>query len=427
MTSAITIGRFGLDIDTLSLSAWVDSGDQVQVSGVNWALGVDEGRAIRQQVLGLASTPNDPVYVSSTDDPHRNGFYRVTATDVTSEALLISDGQLSWNATLVRPLNFSALRPELLLSGTNRSGKPGGITAVHWVGFPIGYGWGQGSGTPSVGGRGPTPDGTTVFLASGSALSPRNNIRMTGSPDLHYVGACVVKMNGFAVIGRQTLRAADDWSMSNGFVTITPGVSASAIFAMQVQNPDGIGGAPTVTYEVEIGRFVSSTWTAGTDRTVTSLQVLRDSVEETVIRISGVVNLDGSGAPRNSFAMDLSLRRGALGVDVHYEFIEADNYGIGFVTPAAGGYSVITGATTGLFGTNNDADGMRPVLVYPGPGFFSFDDDLTNGRAYMSVFPYNAAEFFIGASNESATGSTARNLQDAYYSTVRATQRMVAP
>lgn len=427
MTSAITIDRMGLDIVTPSLSTWEDDGNTVTIEGINWALGVAEGRALRQQILGLASDPTLPRLLTSADDPHRDGYYRVLGATVTSEALLLDEGHISWSMTLERPLNFAGLRPVLLMSGTDRSSKPVGITAKHWVAIPEGYGWGAASGSLASQ-AGYLVDGTLVQTITGSALDPRNRILLTGDPAYHFVAAATTKIDGYPVIGRQTARNPADWELSNGFVTITPGVSDSAIFTMTVQNPNGTQPAPTESYEIELGRYVAATWTPGTDRTVTSVQVMRETVEEQVVRFSGIVNLDGSSVARNAYSVDLSLRRGALGVDLTFAFVEGDYYGLGWVTADAGGYTTISAENTGFYQTVADADGMSPVIVHPPSGFIgAWTRDLTNGRCYFTGAEFATATFFIGAANQSLANFDAADLQSAYFSTVRARQRMVAP
>lgn len=424
--SGITIGRMGLDIEVPGLTAagWVDDGDTVTVTATNWALGLEEGRVLRQQILGLSSS-SEPHYLTSEDDSERDGWYRVLSANIISEPLWKTDGHLSWTATLARPLNYAALRPEILLSGTERTSAP--VTPVHWVGIPEGYGWGFQEGTPTLGDR-YLLDGTQVTVASGADLADRNTVRMTGPPEIYFSAACVFKVDGYPTIGRQTYRNPADWELSNGFVTITPGVSDSALFTIQVQDPGGGGAvAPTLSYELELGINPSGTWIPGTDQTIHSVQVLRDTVEEVVIRISGLCNLSGASIPRNAFSLDLSLRRGALGVDMTPTFVEADEYGFGWVTTVAS--SNISASNVGIRKTSADADGMYPMIVHPAAGFVgAWDRDLTNGRIWLDTVPWaGGASFFVGMSEESLSASTALNLQAAYFSTVRGRQRMVSP
>lgn len=426
MASQITIGRFGLDVDTTEIDTWDISSDRVRIRGELFCTSVAEALAARQQLAGLTES-SDPVPVQWTDDTSQNGFYRVLDTSVETSEMTLTEGHLKWSATLERPPGFSSMRPEILLSGTDRASKPVGITARHWVGIPSGYGFGPSSGTPSVSARYLVGGSPHVVYAYGSPLTPRNNFRMSGPLSAFYTGACTTKMGDplYTVIGRQYAQSVEDWMMSNEFVTITPGASTEAIFSIQVQNPaGGASVAPTLTYELELGRYVGGAWTDSTDHTVTSVQLLRETVEEQVLRISGLVNLDSAAFTRNIFVVDLSLRRGALGVDLVYRFSQADKYGLGWVSAVAS--STISAENTGFYKTSTDADGMSPTIIHPPSGFLgAFTRDLTNGRCYFTGTDYTTAPFWVGLSYESGAETDAATLQDEYFSTVRATQRVV--
>jgi len=427
MTSAITIGRFGLDIETTEIDTWDMDGNRVRVAGEIFATDVASALAARQQVLGLAESTY-PVPVTWADDRTQDGYYRVMSTSVPTGELTLSNGLLPWSAILERPRGFSSMRPEILVSGTDRASKPVGITASHWVGVPSGYGIGAASGTPSLDARYLVGGSPHVVYAYGSVLAPRNNLQLNGPMSAFYTGACTTKMGDplYTVIGRQYAQSVEDWAMTNGLVTVSPGTSTEAIFSIQVQNP--VGGAsvpPTLTYEIELGRFVGGTWTDSTNHTVTSVQLLRETVDEQVLRISGVVNMDSSTFTRNVFIVDLSLRRGALGVDLMYRFSQADKYGLGWVSAVAS--STISAENTGFYKTSADADGMSPTIIHPPSGFIgAFTRDLTNGRCYFTGAGYKAASFWVGLAYNSAASSDAATLQDEYFSTVRTTQRVVA-
>lgn len=430
MTSGITIGRFGLDIELPGLMTWNDAGTTVQVSATNWTLGVDEGRAIRQQLLGLASTPGTLVPVTSTDDPHRDGYYRVLDVSITSEALLVLCGHISWTATLERPTLNTAMRPELTVAGTTRTGKPAGITASHWVAVPEGYGWGQQAGTLASVDTRYLADGSYLSILYGAGLIDARTILLAGPVSAHYVGACRVEMDGFTVIGKHSAHDPANFLATNGLVTITPATSPTALFSMQVQNPaSGPQPAPTQTYEIELGAWISSAWVPSTDMTIHSVSTILESVERTVLRFAGIVNLTGASVPRNTFTVDLSFRRGDLGVDLSFRFVEPNYYGLGFVTPITGGYHTITGSNNcGFRADSPDPDGVSPVIIHQATTILgSYTDDLTNGRTYYSVFGYYANDFWVGASLESAAQSDAATLQDAYFSTLRERQLVVAP
>jgi len=421
MPSQITIGRFGSEFDVSEIDTWDLSQDRIRVAGELFGLTVAEAKAARQQIAGLAES-DEPVPVTWLDDSSQDGYYRVVSTSVDTTELTLTNGHLVWSATLERPVGFSSLRPSLLLSGTSRVGKPVAITAKHRVVVTEGFGVGAYSGVPTE---------TSVFLFGDvpllvmdlAAFAPRNSIRMIGPSSLHYIGAATTKMGGFTVIGRQYAQTVEDWSITNGFVTVTPGTSASAIFSIKVQNPAGSAKpAPTLTYEIEFGRFAAATWTASTVHTVTSVQVLHETVELQVVRLSGTINLGGTGA--NSFTCDLSLRRGALGVDVIFQFSKADKYGIGWVSTIAS--TTISAANTGFYKTAADADGMSPFIVHPPSGFLGgFTRDLAAGRCYFTGFDYATAPFFVGLSEQSGAVTDAADMQDLYFSTVREVQRMV--
>lgn len=424
--SAITIGRMGLDITTPSLSSWQDNGDSVTIGAMNWTPGLEDGRALRQQLLGLATMPGVLVPLTSTDDPARDGFYAVQMVDMTSEALWKVQGHLSWQATLLRPPGFASMRPELTMSGGNRVTKPAGITALHWFGVPEGYAFGVDSGAqPGIRDRF-LFDGTLMAIATGSSLIPRNTARLLGPMTNHYVGACTIRMGDplRTVIGRQVAANVDAWEMSNGFVTVTPGTSASAIFTISVRGVNA-GDVATVDHEIELGVDGPGFWSPTTDHTITSVSVTTDTVEETAIRISGRCNLRSASFPRNAFTVDLVLRRGALGVDMHMEFVEADTYGIGWV-PAVPS-TVIDVNATGFYATTPNADGMSPTIIHPADSIVGpWTEDLAVGRVFFPTFDINTADFWVGCADQATAASDAADLEAEYFSTLRARQRMVA-
>jgi len=419
MTSHITIGRVGLDIDLPSLTTWEDAGNSAAIGAKNWALGLDEGVALRKQLLGLAETPEDLVFVSSLDDPARNGWYRVAAgsVSVTTEALFKSTGHLSWSAALTRPRGSSALRPEATTSASVRSG--GGVfagIAENWAVVPSGYVTDHPLSTPTAVGIRYSRSGETMNVIE----TPGRRFTLTGPDDLIYQNAALIRAGDplFVQVGRSN--SQEPWEVSNGITTVTPPSSAAGLFRVAITDPAGVTGG-TQTYEVELGRF-SGSWALATNVDWQSWSVTRNAIEQVSIRLLGIVAI--SSTPYSA-TLDLLLSRGDRGITALFRSSGSLRWGAAWSSPIIS--SLVGSATSNnaMEADTPDADSNSPVLCGHDPNDGNSTMDLTNSRVYINS-SRKGLDVFAGASS-AGTPDAANAILGQFFTPLDVRQRMVAP
>lgn len=371
MTGRITIGRFGLDLDTTEIDTWNVSDGRVQVSGECFFSTVAEGLAARQQVAGLVEYP-DPVYVSWADDSTQDGFYRVVAATANTGDLTLVTGNLPWSVTLERSRGYAGLQPEIAISAITRAVAP--VLAGYYqyaVCTPTAYAK-KYSSTPTV---------TTRTILGGATLDHAANgvgsrAVLTGTPDLLYVGAVKIRMGDplYTVIGRQNENLPDDWELSNGITTVTPPTGTAGLF--KIQTVTSAGAAATVTYEVNLGSIITGTFTDVTAITRDTVVVVRESIESCAIRIAGRVT---AASTLYTYTLDLILNRGDRGVVAVFESSGSRQWGAAWSTTIA---STLLASLDGALQANSaDADSNKPVLAIVANA--TNTDDAANGKVWI--------------------------------------------
>lgn len=414
MGSQITIGRFGLDIETTEIDTWDMGGDRVQVSGEIYCQSVAEALAARQQILGLADNPDEPlVPVEWVEDSSLTGMYEVVASSVDTAQMTLVNGVLPWSVTLRRPRGSASMILEQILSGAGRDGYFGVLTPRYWdaVFSATSYGWKSSTGSPTTatGSRnGYTPAGVVPFeIIEHSSLADAT-VTSYAIPEVLYVGAVRLRMGStlYTQVGRQVANTKDDWEIDNGFVKVSSPTNSGDLCEIQFY-PDSGTDLPTVTYTLVAGTY-SGSW-SDIFFTPNVITCTRNAVEEVSIRLRGLADP----------SVDITVRRGDRGAI--FTFRGASNtYGIGFDTTTA--CTTIDASNKGIYANAADADTNIPILVGSG----TVTRDTTNGRVRRTSadtsFQAYAGYTYTGAS----APDTAVWLQEAFYAAMGETVRPVS-
>lgn len=416
MTGRITIGRFGLDLDTTEIDTWDLSGGRVQVSGEHYFATVAEALAARQQVNGLSEYP-DPVYVSWADDSTQDGFYRVLSSSVPTGEMTLVTGLLPWSVTLERSAGYAGLRPELNCTSRIRSAVA--FLAGYYepqIASPTSYAKDYGTATPTVVTR-TILGGASMDLADYTAAASRPVL--AGTPDLTYVGAAKIRMGTtlYTVIGRQTQNLPANWELSNSITTITPPTATAGLF--KIQTVTSAGAAASVTYELKLGSYTGGAFTDVTAITRDSVVVTRESIEACSVRITGRVT---AASTLYTYTLDLLLGRGDRGITASFTSSGSRQWGVAWTTTVA---STLLASLDGALEANSaDGDSNKAVLaIHPDTG--TSTDDAANGKLWMDTAQKTLTAF--ASSSCSGTANSAAFVVGNFFGPVDVRQKMVHP
>ena len=401
MTSQIEIGRFGSDIETSEIDVWDMGGDRVQVSGDVWCDSVAEAFAARQQILGLADNPDEPlVPVSWVEDASLDGMYEVVASSVNTEQMTLLNGVLPWSVTLRRPRGSASMISEQILSGAARDGYFGVLTPRYWTAAQAAYTWSSSTGSPTVatGSRKSySPAGVTQFdIIEHSSLADATVTSLT-SPGAFYAGAVRLRMGDtlYTQVGRQVANKYAGWEIDNGLVKVTGVTVASGNLCTIEFYPSSGSAAPTVVYTLNLG-YYSGSWS---DLAINAQAITctRNSPEEVSIRMRGQATVD------------ISVRRGDRGATLTVRGGASRAWGVGFDTTTA--CTTIDANNKGVYVTTADADANKPIIV----GSNTVTRDTTNGRVYRTSAA-TSWQAYIGTTYTGASApDTAVWQQEAWY------------
>jgi hypothetical protein len=401
MTSQIEIGRFGSDIETSEIDVWDMGGDRVQVSGDVWCDSVAEAFAARQQILGLADNPDEPlVPVSWVEDASLDGIYEVVASSVNTEQMTLLNGVLPWSVTLRRPRGSASMISEQILSGAGRDGYFGVLTPRYWTATQGSYAWASRTGSPTVatGSRNSySPAGVTPFDVLEHSSLADATVTSFAVPAAFYAGAVRLRMGDplYTQIGRQTANESHDWEIDNGLIKISSPADSSDLCDVKFYPSSG-SAAPTVTYTLDLAHY-SGGWTVLTPPTQ-GVTCTRNGIEEASLRFRGT----------NAITLDISVRRGDRGATFTMRG-GSRNWGIGFDTTTA--CTVIDANNKGVYVTTADADANKPILV----GSNTVTRDLTEGRIYRTSAATSWQAYIGTTYTGAAAPDTAVWQQEAWY------------
>lgn len=416
--SVVTIDRFGTDPAGDSPTTWVNEGDEVSLSGDNWMPGVAKGKALRQQILGLASEPSKYRAVTVDDDPSQDGYYQVLESTVTSEALLVSDGHLSWTMRLRRaPSGFAYPVVQCRTLGYHRAGFPSGMFFQPWHAVPSswkGYDWGD---TAPV-----TPYTRTLFGGDTMAVYIDNAfddafVRAGAAPADYLTGAVKLTCNGYPVIGRQIPNAVTDWTIDNGLLRISSSSGAGNHFTISTVDKTGAAWQTPTGFQIGFGYGIFTTLPGGvTPRSITAKRV---DDEEVVLCAAYQSYPNQSG----SLQMFLSLRRGSRYVVCALRSTDEQEWAVMFETAFTGAFMdpLTLGWTTG----RRETTGSQRRVIISG----SANTTVYDGGAALNGTPGTALDVALGYDVD--PGAVVKpdrgiDLQDQYFEAIRELQRVRA-
>jgi hypothetical protein len=423
-----TIGRVGKTAPLLLAApgAWQRSGRQITLTSTSTVLPA-LAPLLRDQLLGYIENGDEQkVPVISTADPRLTGYYRIVDVDIDTDPDLISNGSVAARITLEMVSGFTQPMLEGVVPGTLLTNAVGGVfadgiafhavpgasteyNANDWLGLFNSY--------TRASADGPIAVFTYGFhdIFGGTYYGTTVSARHAVPPASFYVGAATLEQGNplYPVVGRDLVQPdVANWRLSNGLVRVTPNAIASRL---DISHYNGsIWSTKTYTLKDGAAPLVTG-WN--------SLTVLRNSVEETIIRLtSGVGMLD-------ILSLDISLRRGDEIARLYFAttLSNGHNYAVARITAEASTAVAVGAITKGMIrATSNDADGNRFVI-------FSVQNanptnDLVNGAVTNTASPM-AADFGIGSEiggSGSAVPNRAVDLGGQYLAAQDETQRVVA-
>lgn len=418
--SVVTIDRFGTDPAGDSPTTWENQGDEVTVSGDNWMPGIEQGKALRQQILGLATDPSKFRNVTVDDDPSQDGFYQVLESTVTSEDLLTSDGHLSWTATLRRaPSGFAYPVVQCRTLGYHRAGFPSGMFFQPWHAVPSswqGYDWGD---TAPV-----TPYTRTLFGGDTMVVYIDDAfddafVRAGAAPADYQTGAVKLTCNGYPVIGRQIPNAVTDWTLENDLLRVSNSSGAGNHFTIATVDKTGAAWQTATGIKIGFGYAAFTALPGGvTPRSITAKRV---DDEETVICLAFQSYPNQSG----SLQMFLSLRRGSRYVVCALRSTDEQEWGVVFETAFTGAYMdpLTLSWVTGL----RETSGSQRRVIVSGTANVAVADAIDG--AVLNGTPGTALDVALGYDVD--PGAVVKpdrgiDLQDQYFEAVSELQRVRA-
>lgn len=414
MASAWTLGRVGLDVETISGDApesFKVSGNEIKFSGVVRGASLSDSKSLRTQLLGLVNNPDEPwVPFTFPGDPYAwDSFVRVD--DVTVGMIPTSLTGAGWfpfeveltmlpnaaHAPVIESRVLGALR-------TNSHGIAVGST-VPWWGVPSDATMdfrGLGAGGVSYVSATRTSDtgGVRIIYTTSGALMYDDAFTWQCAPGDFYDGSAKVELTGDggttyrAVTGRQIINLPSIVRLSNGLVRVTYGGGDGLL---TVQHYVGSSWITAKTYRM----FVTGGATVGAaDGSLKTVTILRNSPECTSVRLGWEYETNYE----SPIYLDLTLRRGALWVDgcisITSGFVSLlDSIGPKYLGVGRDTAEAATAHTSGLHATSADAAGGKYILTTN----VAKTNDLTQGairtNANATTFP-----FMIGYEPGSASG-----------------------
>lgn len=391
----IQIGRCGGDIsfDRGPASAtW--RGDRLSLSGHMQASSEANQKVLRQQLLGHADNPDEPVIpVVWPYDTDVTGFYRPLSVGV--ELFQRPTSVIAFDVELERVPGYQAPLFELWSRGTLRVNAHSITTsnATPWVGLPSTVTDLKLPVTTSAPGRARVlaGDSVTMYYLDGGIGASQTSYYDTEvgfylPPANYYDGAVTLTTDGNVVVGEQVLNDPSDWVVGNGLVEVE--WTSSGVFTVSVY--DGSAWR-SKGYKIGIGGVLSTT-------DPTNLTVLRNSPEAVSIRVGGVpqgslpsaITSGGDSVSSITRYIDITVRRGGRYAEFTAVSATAEEWWVSRSATEAG-----TSTTAGVRASSTDANGDRYVIASPltltaettDGGIIYGDGSFGNGP-YIDTFPF---------------------------------------
>jgi hypothetical protein len=427
MAATLTIGRAGLDdaTQTLEPDDISISGDQVTISGYMNCSSEADAKVWRQQLLGLADSPDEPVVPVVFADGSFTGYYSVDSVEVHSpdSGAAQAAGSAPFTVALTKVPGFASPLIDSIYTAplvTNDLGVTGTET-FSIIGLPVGA---KETSFPTTALAGAALSGTQMTRASADGVVPIIISQIAGSsfdvlPAVvisswsvpaanYYLGGCSVQvganlrtMVGRNVDGSLVGAAFDGWRVQNGLVRVS---WLSSNNTLQVAHYDGA--------QWETAKAYTLYQTAPADPIVglAGFRVLRNTAEQVTIRCA-VVWGPGAFLANDRTILDITLRRGDR---IAYVVIGHASSGLaaqpGIIRKTAEAATALSAvapfsAAAGIRATSNDGQGNRYVIMHPRTN----TRDLTNGGVTGAI----TTGSLWGISSEIGGSGATANIDDA--------------
>jgi hypothetical protein len=432
-----TVGRVSFTDCPVSV---VQDGDSLTVSFNLIASDVDQLAALRQQVSGLVGDVDDEtVPVTSSDDPHLDGFYIVRSASLPGDQMMLA-GKLIMGGSLFleRIPGHSAPVIELDASAVVRTNSVGATStepsSLSTVTHESASTYDTSTGTPF----GRTGEDGDMYCVKQAAPFSRVT-QVFPSIANRYAGACRVEVQfgstWYPMVGQQVPdSAAGNWRISNGLVRFTYATytgTADTVGGLLVEAYDAGAWRETVTMKLgtwDGAAFTDAAWSGdgiGSTQDPTGdvvacpLRVLRNSPETVTVGFY----------KQQSATQFLSLDQGAMfctlttrGPGTVQPFLRP----VGSETGAGLGTGSIWSYDPGLQRSSNDTNGNRYCILYVASGsWFNQNGGIRHGA---NVSAFTAVTFGIGVvldGSSAATGNTGLELAEQFVGQAAWRQRVV--
>lgn len=218
----MSIGRCALATDPYEMT---HSGDSLSFAIDIADVTVTEAKVLRQQLLGLAGNPDEPVVpVVWSEDPDLDGYYRVVSVSVTPVLLYLVTGLMRCQVSLER-VSGGWVKPLIETNGVSAAAvNVHGITSISTFPYATAaYGetaGGSGGSFDAI----PTSATGAVRVFEGTVAPSSVWSFATYARTTPYAGAALLEVRRSGVwypaIGRQIPSGIGrhDWRISNGFI-----------------------------------------------------------------------------------------------------------------------------------------------------------------------------------------------------------------
>jgi hypothetical protein len=417
---ALKIGRAGLTLTLPEPQSWDESGGIVTLRGsIQNATTPTDALRLRDQLLGYENNGDEMVVPVIVDGETRlTGYYKVLGMHILTDPTAIANGYLVFDATLQPVPGFAQPMMESLLTTALLTNAVGGVagdaSGFHAAPNTTEY-------ASQVSNTFYTRTSADGVLIVNGLIIPATTIATTHfglPPASFYIGGATFEQGSplQPVVGRACQPDVVNWRLSNGLVRVTPNAAAGKL---DVSHYNGSTWSAVKTYFVTTsGADVLTTWSA--------IAVLRNSVEETTIRLAAAVT--GEAYPVQA-TLDISLRRGDRLARCYLTSSPAfspSKWKIARNTAEAATaitYSAVT--VGGIRATANDSDANRYViLTYQRAASVN---DLVNGSITQATAGGNI-DFAIGSvvPGTASAPDDAVSLANQYLAAQGETQRVVS-
>ncbi len=367
---------------------------------------------VREQILGLANTVDQPVVpLDCTAEPSLDGYYAVGRVRADFDPGASALGHFGYDIELTRLPDRDIPRLEFMSVGGLRSNSHS-IAAgavVPWLGIPAAtpdYWNGEATALPftfdTTRACATAPDGVGLATYATTGIA-RRLARFSLPPTNYHDGAAELSLDGNPVVGRRIHNsdaATNNWQVSNGIVTVTPGATAGTV------NIANLNAAGTTTTDRDFDLIYYDSGTPLTIDAFTTLTVIRNTPEVVVARVGC-----RSGTRLELAVLDITMRRGARLAECTFRTETSTAKKIQCTTASAGT------AGTSLIYASSGAE--RWMMLTPQ----SWTDDTTQGGMTITS---SRADFGIGHHTHGDSTPEGRNdLRDQYFGVVEPWQVIV--